>query len=168
MGYVIGMERRVRFALGIGLAVLVAGGGIYYFAGPDNGATWADASDPALVAEGKTVYAEHCASCHGKNLEGQPNWRASLPDGTLPSPPHDETGHTWHHPDRLLFDYTKLGGKKLIPGNDFNSAMPGFEESLSDHQIWAVLAYIKSTWPADIRRRQEMIDRRSVIQRSNR
>ena len=33
--------------------------------------------------------------------------------------------------------------------------MPGFAATLSDTEIWAVLAYIKSTWPADIRAAQE-------------
>jgi mono/diheme cytochrome c family protein len=62
------------------------------------------------IAQGKALYAESCASCHGANLEGQPDWRTPGPDGRLPAPPHDETGHTWHHPDRVLFQYTKLGG----------------------------------------------------------
>jgi mono/diheme cytochrome c family protein len=67
----------------------------------------------------------------------------------LPAPPHDETGHTWHHADSVLFDYTKLGGKAALAerGVDFASGMPGFGDQLSDPQIWNVLAYIKSTWP---------------------
>ena len=52
-----------------------------------------------------------------------------------------------------MFDYTKLGGKALI-GGDFKSGMPGLGNSLNDGEIWAVLAYIKSTWPANIRQRQ--------------
>jgi mono/diheme cytochrome c family protein len=36
-------------------------------------------SAPAVSAQelavGARVYAENCASCHGANLEGQPNWR---------------------------------------------------------------------------------------------
>jgi len=38
--------------------------------------------------------------------------------------------------------------------------MPGFGDKLSDQEIWAVLAFIKSTWPAEIRARQESINRR--------
>ncbi|MCY4361382.1 MAG: c-type cytochrome, partial [Gammaproteobacteria bacterium] len=46
------------------------------------------------VSAGQTLYQEQCAACHGANLEGQPNWRSANDDGTLPAPPHDETGHT--------------------------------------------------------------------------
>src|SRR5258706_16269853 len=114
-----------------------------------------DPNDPALTARGKVVYAEHCASCHGANLEGQPNWRKRLPNGRLPAPPHDATGHTWHHSDRQLFEMTKNGVSDMVPG--YQSDMPAFKSGLSDQQIWAVLAFIKNGWPADIRRRQERL-----------
>ena len=104
--------------------------------------------DPDLT-NGQSLYAEHCASCHGANLEGQPDWRSRLPSGRLPAPPHDESGHTWHHPDSVLFGYTQLGGTELLKqqGMDFDSGMPGFGAMLSDQEIWNILAYIKSTWP---------------------
>ena len=101
------------------------------------------------VAAGEELYAENCASCHGANLEGQENWRSQGPDGVLPAPPHDDTGHTWHHGDALLFKYTKVGGKAALAeqGLEFKSGMPGFSETLSDQEIWNILAFIKSTWP---------------------
>ncbi|HJN22416.1 MAG TPA: cytochrome c [Rhodospirillales bacterium] len=124
-----------------------------------SGPTGADAGDGEMVAMGSQVYAAQCANCHGVNLEGQPDWRQRLPDGTLPAPPHDTSGHTWHHPDQMLFDYTKMGGGALAaPG--FKSAMPGFGEVLSDREIWAVLAFIKSCWPATIQARQERLNKR--------
>lgn len=58
---------------------------------------------PAQAQEGKQIYLERCASCHGADLEGQPNWRERLPNGRLPAPPHDSTAHTWHHSDHQLF-----------------------------------------------------------------
>jgi hypothetical protein len=112
-----------------------------------------DPDNPKLVSRGRSIYADYCASCHGKNLEGQPNWRRRNSDGTLPAPPHDANGHTWHHPDQLLFDYTKKGGQKLAP-EGFKSAMPGFSNDLNDGDIWAVLSFIKSRWPDDVRARQ--------------
>ena len=116
----------------------------------------ANASDPVQVALGERIYKEHCASCHGVQLEGQPNWRERRPDGRLPAPPHDATGHTWHHPDVVLFRITKLGpaayGSPVAV-----SDMPAFDKLLSDQEIWAVLAYIKSRWPDDIRQRQERL-----------
>jgi mono/diheme cytochrome c family protein len=101
------------------------------------------------VVEGQQLYQDNCASCHGANLEGQSDWRSPGPDGVLPAPPHDKTGHTWHHADNVLFDYTKLGGKAALAlqGVDFQSGMPGFGEQLTDAQIWNILAYIKSSWP---------------------
>lgn len=139
----------------IGL-VIVGGFSVWWFyQGTPAGA---NPSDPSQVALGKDVYVKNCASCHGINLEGQNNWRRPFPDGKLKAPPHDASGHTWHHTDKLLFDYTKLGGQALI-GGDFQSGMPGFKSILSDAEIWAVLAYIKSTWPGQIRERQENLNR---------
>lgn len=102
------------------------------------------------IVVGQTLYSETCASCHGENLEGQPDWRSPNDDGVLPAPPHDASGHTWHHDNALLFEYTKLGGKGALAARgmtDFNSGMPAFGEIITDDEIWNVLAYIKSTWP---------------------
>ena len=118
--------------------------------------TKAEPDDPALVARGKIVYDQHCASCHGAKLEGQPDWRKRLPNGRVPAPPHDPTGHTWHHSDKQLFDLTKIGPAGLLPG--YQSDMPGFKDILGDADIWAVLSYIESTWPPEIRARQQRMN----------
>lgn len=112
-------------------------------------ATTADVSDRELVARGSVVYAESCASCHGPNLEGQPNWREKNAEGKLPAPPHDETGHTWHHGDAQLFDITKRGTEAIV-GGDYKSDMRGFADELDDTDIWAALAFIKSRWSPEI------------------
>lgn len=117
------------------------------------------AGDSDVVAQGAAIYARHCASCHGKKLEGQPNWRTRLPNGRLPAPPHDETGHTWHHPDELLFKLTKYGPAAVVGGN-YRSDMPAYAGTLSDSEIIAVLSYIKSTWPTSIRQRHDAINQR--------
>ena len=109
------------------------------------------------LALGQTLYADQCAACHGANLEGEPNWTQPNPDGTLPAPPHDETGHTWHHDNGVLFTYTALGGQgaATLWGIDgFVSGMPAFQDVLSEDEIWAVLAYIRSTWPARVQELQ--------------
>ncbi|SFR31973.1 c-type cytochrome [Litoreibacter janthinus] len=108
--------------------------------------------NPMIVAEGELIYDGACASCHGANLEGQPDWRQPGPDGKLPAPPHDITGHTWHHPIEQLFAVTKYGTEALVGGN-YKSDMRGFEDELTDAQIKAVLAYIKSTWPEEVQTR---------------
>lgn len=109
------------------------------------------------VMSGQQVYAQYCASCHGINLAGQPNWQAELPGGGRLAPPHDQSGHTWHHPDQQLFDITKYGGQRFSPP-DYRNNMPGYEGRLTDEQIWAVLAYIKSTWPPEIREAQAKLN----------
>ena len=113
------------------------------------------------MARGAVVYAEQCAQCHGERLEGAPDWRTRNEDGTLPPPPHDETGHTWHHPDRQLFELVKLGGGASAPPG-FVSAMPPYQDVLADGDIWAVLAFIKSRWPDNMRRRQADATRRAA------
>ncbi|RYH08394.1 cytochrome c [Tropicimonas sp. IMCC6043] len=105
------------------------------------------------IAAGAALYQEHCADCHGTRLEGQADWQSGGSDGPAPAPPHDHTGHTWHHGDGLLFTYTRLGGAETLAqqGIEFESGMPGFGDSLSDAEIWDIIAFIKSTWPDRIR-----------------
>jgi mono/diheme cytochrome c family protein len=102
------------------------------------------------VALGAKVYAQECASCHGANLEGQPNWKHRLPNGRLPAPPHDDSGHTWHHADRVLFAIVKNGlvPPYALPG--YESDMPAFAGKLSDEEMWAVLSFIKSHWSREV------------------
>ncbi len=144
-------------------AVILAGIGAAYlmFGLPGSVTGTADPSDAGQVALGKEVYGTACASCHGVALEGQPDWRKALPGGGFPAPPHDGTGHTWHHADEFLFRYTKLGAKEGLGVTEFKSNMPAFKDTLSDAETWAVLAFIKSRWPAAIRERQERINRRN-------
>ncbi len=119
-----------------------------------------DPGDPAQVARGAELYAAQCASCHGAQLEGQPDWRTPLPNGRLPAPPHDKSGHTWHHPDAVLFELTKHGMKPPHAPEGYESDMPGFAKTMSDEEIAATLAYIKSRWPDDIRARQSGLAKR--------
>lgn len=104
------------------------------------------------IAQGAALYTARCASCHGANLEGQPNWQQPLANGTMPAPPHDASGHTWHHNDASLFATVKYGGAATSPTGAPN-AMPAFAD-LTDDEIWAVLAYIKSTWSAELQAAQ--------------
>lgn len=124
-------------AAGLGLAVawpwlagLIAGGDV----------------SAATIALGKALYAQRCAACHGVGLAGQLDWKSPLPSGRMPAPPHDASGHTWHHPDGVLFRITKEGSAAVV-GGGYESDMSGFGNVMSDDEIRAVLAFIKSTWP---------------------
>jgi mono/diheme cytochrome c family protein len=154
---------KVSTTIGIaaGCAAALAALG-WWLAGLDPGAppSLADRATRQQIALGKQVYDTHCAACHGVNLEGEPNWRERKPSGRLPAPPHDASGHTWHHPDAVLFGITKEGlvpGKYAPPG--YQSDMPAYAGVLSDEEIWAVLAFIASTWPPRERAHQARLNR---------
>lgn len=121
------------------------------------------------ILAGQDLYAENCAACHGVNLEGQEDWRLAGEDGRLPAPPHNETGHTWHHGDQVIFEYTKLGGREMMAaqGMVFDSGMPGFGDDLTDAEIWDILGYIKSTWPERIQELQAVRTEGETRKRGN-
>jgi mono/diheme cytochrome c family protein len=120
-------------------------------------------TDAQAVENGQEVYKAQCAACHGENLEGEKNWRDRDADGYLPAPPHDETGHTWHHPDTQLFMITKHGTEAIVD-NGYKSNMMGLGDILSDREILAVLAYIKSTWPRRVVETHNRINRDAMGQ----
>jgi mono/diheme cytochrome c family protein len=119
------------------------------------GATASSSERGSQIAADEALYATHCASCHGKNLEGDPDWQSRLPNGRLRPPPHDDTGHTWHHPDPLLFAITRDGLVPPIAPEGYETDMPAFRGKLTDEEIWAVLAFIKSRWSEEIRAHQK-------------
>lgn len=102
----------------------------------------------AQIEEGKVVYNQYCASCHGVNGEGQANWQYPNDAGVLPAPPHDDSGHTWHHPDTQLLAVIANG----------RNTMPAFQGTLTAAQQEAVLAYIKTFWSPEIRAAQESVN----------
>ena len=141
-----------KLALFIAIVALVPSLALAVELKPDNG---------ELTKRGLAIYKEHCASCHGKNLEGEPNWRSPKESGRMPAPPHDEKGHTWHHTDKILFELTKFGLKKFA-GENYESDMPVYDGTLSDQDIVAVLSYIKSTWPTDIREYHDHLNKQQA------
>jgi mono/diheme cytochrome c family protein len=125
--------------------------------GPVKPAHFADADDAAMVAAGKLLYMRSCASCHGKRLQGQPLWQLEDQHRGERAPAHDQTGHTWAHPDEDLFRMARDGRFPQSPPERI-SHMPGFRESLTDTQILAVIAFIKATWPIGLRISQAMLN----------
>ena len=108
------------------------------------------AASPARTARsGEEVFATICATCHGSEGRGQPNWHIPNEDGTMPAPPLNGDGHTWHHGDGFLYRIVQNGGRfqedpDLLP--DFRSAMPAFGAQLTREETIAVISYIKGLW----------------------
>ena len=150
---------QLSFALALYVLGLLA-----YTAFRPSAAEHLDADDARLVTRGQAVYAGHCAACHGAQLEGQASWKRPGADGRLPAPPHDETGHTWHHDDRYLIHVVQDG---IVAGvdrpADYTGNMPAFGAVLSPQEIVAVLSYIKHTWSFDYRLWQERANTATAI-----
>jgi mono/diheme cytochrome c family protein len=155
-------ERRLRFAAGITALAIAA---LATWAFWPAAAKRADPLDARQVALGESLYRKQCARCHGAQLEGQPDWRSRKTDGKLPAPPHDGTGHTWHHSDEQLFQITKLGLVPPLAPEGYKTDMPAFGPALADEQILAILAFIKSHWPPEIQERQDHLNRRASTTR---
>jgi mono/diheme cytochrome c family protein len=90
------------------------------------------------IDAGEVVYSQNCASCHGP-VQG--------PVALEGAPVHGDGGHTWHHPDRLLYQW-------VLDRPPLATTMPAFRGVLSDEEVLEVLAYIKSNWIPEIQERQ--------------
>lgn len=110
------------------------------------------ALNAGLVADGQRLYAQHCAACHGANLEGQPDWRKPFPNGRYPAPPQDDAGHSWHHGDPELYRIIFNGGNGLKSAEE--SGMPAFREVLSGRDAVAIVQFLKSRWSTENREYQ--------------
>ena len=153
-----GVTGLVAAALAVAALAILA---LLLFRGPAGATDVAlQPDDDDVVAVGERIYAETCAACHGASLEGQPDWQSRGTDGLMPAPPHDATGHTWHHDDATLFTLTKHGLAGVLGDDAPDSAMPAYDGVLTDDEIIAVLSYIKSTWPADVRAAHDDINAR--------
>ena len=140
-----------RIAAGVVLCLFIAAALVWSLIAPvEPRTTFADADDTALVAQGGLLYREHCASCHGANLEGQPHWQRVASNGRLPPPPLTHRGHSWMHSDAELLRRIKASFRdSSMP--DYLTDMPAFDGVLNDQQMTAVLAFIKSQWPLGVR-----------------
>jgi mono/diheme cytochrome c family protein len=84
---------------------------------------------------GRTLYRAHCATCHGADGRGD-SWRARL---LLLRPGHLASPDVAALPDAYLADVIRHGGSSFgKPG------MPSFGFTLSDAEIRALIAYLRS------------------------
>ena len=90
-----------------------------------------DPGDVAMVTRGEEVYTAMCLSCHGADLRG--DGPASV--GMEPPPADFSQQHTMVHTEEDLLYWLRNG----IQG----SAMPAFEDTLSDQEMLDVLSFIR-------------------------
>jgi hypothetical protein len=117
------------------------------------------AASAAMIARGRTIYAGTARPATARISKAKRDWKSPLPSGRMPAPPHDASGHTWHHPDGAHFRITKEGPAAVV-GGGYQSDMSGFGNLRTDEEIRAVLAFIKSTWPERERAYQAEMTRR--------
>jgi len=115
--------------------------------------------DPALVAQGKETYAQHCAACHGAQLEGAPDWQTPLEDGSHRPLPLNSAAHAWQHSDSALL-------RTITEGRNAGklSSMPAFGETLSQQEIRSLVEFLKSSWGETERVQQQLLNDRNQNQ----
>jgi mono/diheme cytochrome c family protein len=114
----------------------------------------------AEMIEGRRIYEQYCAACHGSQGEGAANWNKPDEKGEMPPPPHDETGHTWRHGDAMLFRMIAEGWRHPFNKTD-RLTMPAFKDTLTDQEIRSVIEYLKMLWTEDQRHYQQNESRNS-------
>ena len=120
----------------------------------------ADRFNTAQVSLGSSLYTANCAFCHGDTLEGKPGWDRDYPTGGRPALPLNGEGAITRLSDQDLMDVAKYGGQPFSPA-DYKNDMPGFELQLSDGDIWAIVAFIKSRWSeAAIEQQRAVLEQR--------
>jgi mono/diheme cytochrome c family protein len=112
---------------------------------------------PGPAERGHAIYVARCASCHGAALQGQPDWHHVDSRGRLPAPPLDGTGHAWRHSDEELFHLIKFSVLDLA-GPGYETNMPAFGKELSDPEIRALVAFIRSRWPSGVQAAQSFLN----------
>jgi len=111
-------------------------------------------SAPTEFAQGRQIYEQYCAACHGWQGEGAANWKKPDEKGEMPPPPHDETGHTWRHSDAMLFKMIAEGWRYPFNKSD-RLTMPAFEEQMTAQEIQSVIDYLKTLWTDEQREYQK-------------
>jgi len=96
--------------------------------------------DPAALVAGKQIYGQRCVFCHGDALNGD----GLFADALRPRPADfTDPGTIAQLEESFLFWRIAKGGPGLPPeGKGWNSAMPAWEGTLSQDEIWQVILYL--------------------------
>ena len=122
-----------------------------------------NSASPNSLRQGRLVYGQVCAGCHGVDLKGAANENSNqsalsvLEPPSSPPPPLDESGHSWMHTDGELFRIVKYGIANCGT-TDTGSVMPGFGDEIDDGALEEVIAFVKSQWPDKIQRFQNVLN----------
>lgn len=101
--------------------------------------------DTAQISRGADVFAKNCASCHGDQAQGDPDWRSrDKKTGRFPPPPLDGTAHAWHHPLAQLKHVIANGS----PGGKGN--MPAWKGKLTEQEMDDTIAWFQAKWPDEV------------------
>lgn len=138
------------------MAAILASVAIVSACAPDGSSDPGAPPEQQRVARGGELYQQYCASCHRADLSGDPEWKTPNDDGSYPPPPHDSSGHTWHHSDQVLLEIIR-------DGSDFpQSKMPSFGDRLSDDDIGAILEFFKTNWGPEEREYQRQVNQQQT------
>jgi mono/diheme cytochrome c family protein len=93
-----------------------------------------------FVAEGKAVYYRNCIPCHGDHLDGLGHYAP----GFNPLPANfQDNGTIAQLTESFVFWRIAKGGPGLPrEGTPWNSAMPQWENFLSEREIWTVILFL--------------------------
>ena len=92
------------------------------------------------LEEGKRVYYENCLACHGDGLSGQGHFA----HGFNPAPlSFQDVGTIAQLVEPFVFWRIAKGGPGLPnEGAPWNSAMPAWEDFLTEDEIWSVILFL--------------------------
>ncbi len=101
--------------------------------------------DSVILQQGKQLFQNHCAECHGQNAQGlAEDWRVRDENGRYPPPPLNGSAHTWHHPLPVLVDMIENGTLQR------GGSMPPWKDTLSRNQVLTIIVWLSSLWPDEI------------------
>jgi len=94
----------------------------------------------AHTAEGKRIYYQNCLPCHGDHLDGLGHYAS----GFNPIPANfQDNGTIAQLTESFVFWRVAKGGPGLPrEGTPWNSAMPKWEDFLTERQIWQVILFL--------------------------
>ena len=94
----------------------------------------------AYTADGKRIYYENCLPCHGDHLDGQGHYAS----GFNPLPANfQDNGTIAQLTESFVFWRVAKGGPGLPrEGTPWNSAMPRWEDFLTEREIWSVILFL--------------------------